>query len=63
MCSSSQKPLISNAADKRPQKTLFIVCSGNELFYIGLYLMKWVHTPLTVSLGWSLPYGGHLTWA
>ena len=39
------------------------MCAGNELFFVGLYLMKWVHTPLTVSLGWSLPYGGHLTWA
>ncbi|OSC99036.1 phosphatidylinositol synthase [Trametes coccinea BRFM310] len=31
--------------------TLFIVCAGNELFYISLYLMKWVHTPLSESFG------------
>ena len=29
------------------KRTLFIVCAGNELFYISLYLMKWVHTPLS----------------
>lgn len=33
------------------QRTLFIVCAGNELFYIALYLMKWVHTPLSESFG------------
>ncbi|KAI0724078.1 phosphatidylinositol synthase [Fomitopsis betulina] len=43
--------------------TLFVMCAGNELFFVGLYLMKWVHTPLVVSLGRSLPFWGHLTWA
>ena len=33
------------------KRTLFIVCAGNELFYIALYLMKWVHTPLSESFG------------
>ncbi|TBU35856.1 phosphatidylinositol synthase [Dichomitus squalens] len=32
-------------------RTLFVVCAGNELFYISLYLMKWVHTPLSESFG------------
>ena len=62
MCSSCQKSLISNAADKRPQKTLFIVCSGNELFYIGLYLMKWVHTPLSESFGIDAEWATLWTW-
>lgn len=33
------------------QRTLFVVCAGNELFYIALYLMKWVHVPLSESFG------------
>ncbi|KAI0362239.1 phosphatidylinositol synthase [Trametes cingulata] len=41
--------------------TLFIVCAGNELFYIALYLMKWVHTPLAQSLGIGGPLA-HYTW-
>ncbi|EIW60001.1 CDP-diacylglycerol--inositol 3-phosphatidyltransferase, partial [Trametes versicolor FP-101664 SS1] len=41
--------------------TLFIVCAGNELFYIALYLMKWVHTPLSESLG-PVGFVGAYTW-
>jgi CDP-diacylglycerol--inositol 3-phosphatidyltransferase len=28
------------------QRTLFIICAGNELFFLSLYLMKWVKTPI-----------------
>jgi CDP-diacylglycerol--inositol 3-phosphatidyltransferase len=38
---------------------LFTICFGNELFFVALYLMKWVHTPL----GYTLPIVGPLTWA
>ncbi|KAJ7582915.1 phosphatidylinositol synthase [Mycena floridula] len=31
-------------------RTLFTVCAGNELFFVGLYLMKWVHTPIGLPL-------------
>jgi len=27
-------------------RTLFFICAGNELFFVALYLMKWVHTPI-----------------
>jgi len=27
-------------------RTLFFICAGNELFYVSLYLMKWVTEPL-----------------
>ena len=43
------------------QTTLFLVCAGNELFYISLYLMKWVHTPLSVSFGIT-GFLGAFTW-
>ena len=50
----------------RVQRTLFVVCAGNELFYISLYLMKWVHTPLSESFGISgdgiVGYIASLTW-
>jgi len=36
-------------------RTLFLVCAGNESFFVALYLMKWVHTPTIPSLG-------NLTW-
>ena len=39
------------------QKTLFIFCAGNELFFVALYLMKWDHTPTGIS------FLGGLTWA
>ncbi|KXN85458.1 CDP-diacylglycerol--inositol 3-phosphatidyltransferase [Leucoagaricus sp. SymC.cos] len=39
-------------------RTLFIMCAGNELFFLSLYLMKWVSTPI------GLPgyYFENLTW-
>ncbi|KAG6818181.1 hypothetical protein H0H87_000086 [Tephrocybe sp. NHM501043] len=35
-------------------RTLFFVCAGNELFYVSLYLMKWMPTPigLPAPLSW-----------
>jgi len=30
-------------------RILFIFCAGNEIFFVSLYLMKWVHTPI----GWD----------
>ncbi|KAF8078025.1 phosphatidylinositol synthase [Lyophyllum atratum] len=27
-------------------RTLFFVCAGNELFYVSLYLMKWMTVPI-----------------
>lgn len=41
------------------KKLLFTICFGNELFFVALYLMKWVDTPL----GYTLPIIGPLTWA
>ena len=40
------------------QRTLFMVCAGNELFFVALYLMKWVKTPI----GFANPWLAHLTW-
>ncbi|KAF8894539.1 phosphatidylinositol synthase [Infundibulicybe gibba] len=34
------------------QTTLFLICAGNELFFVSLYLMKWVDTPM--GLPWIL---------
>ncbi|KAI6150342.1 CDP-diacylglycerol-inositol 3-phosphatidyltransferase [Pisolithus tinctorius] len=31
-------------------RTLFFMCAGNELFFVSLYLMKWIQTPLSASL-------------
>ncbi|THH33874.1 hypothetical protein EUX98_g232 [Antrodiella citrinella] len=42
---------------------LFLICTGNELFFIGLYLVKWVHTPLWLSLGIAPVAFANLTWA
>jgi len=44
-------------------RTLFVMCAGNELFFVGLYLMKWVHTPLSTSLGMDVGYLSGWTWA
>jgi CDP-diacylglycerol--inositol 3-phosphatidyltransferase len=27
------------------------MCAGNELFFVALYLMKWISTPLSVGPG------------
>ena len=37
---------------------MFIVCAGNEAFFVALYLMKWIRTPI----GLSHPYLVELTW-
>lgn len=41
-------------------RTLFFMCAGNELFFVSLYLMKWVHTP--IGLGVYSPWLADLTW-
>jgi hypothetical protein len=30
----------------RVQTTLFAFCFGNELFFVSLYLIKWIHAPI-----------------
>ena len=57
---STWGPAVTERID---QKTLFVMCAGNELFFVGLYLMKWVHTPLSASLGTNLPFWNNYTWA
>lgn len=42
---------------------MFIVCAGNELFYVALYLMKWVHVPLWQSLELEPNWVTNATWA
>ncbi|KAI0065438.1 CDP-diacylglycerol-inositol 3-phosphatidyltransferase [Artomyces pyxidatus] len=39
-------------------RTLFIMCAGNEGFFVALYLMKWVKTPI----GLTHPLVTDLTW-
>ncbi|KAL9715075.1 phosphatidylinositol synthase 1 (CDP-alcohol phosphatidyltransferase1) [Leucoagaricus gongylophorus] len=39
-------------------RTLFFVCAGNELFFVSLYLIKWVSTPI----GFTGYYVEELTW-
>ncbi|KAK2466984.1 hypothetical protein APHAL10511_001242 [Amanita phalloides] len=34
-------------------RTLFFVCAGNELFFVSLYLMKWVEKPVLGELTWA----------
>jgi len=41
-------------------RTLFFFCAGNELFFVSLYLMAWVHTP--IGLGPYHPWLSELTW-
>ncbi|EIM90159.1 CDP-diacylglycerol-inositol 3-phosphatidyltransferase [Stereum hirsutum FP-91666 SS1] len=44
-------------------RTLFIMCAGNELFFVSLYLMKWVHTPIGLPI--PIPFEsvvGPATW-
>jgi CDP-diacylglycerol--inositol 3-phosphatidyltransferase len=36
------------------------MCAGNELFFVSLYLMKWVHTP--IGLGIYSQWLAALTW-
>ncbi|KAF7294989.1 AAA domain-containing protein [Mycena indigotica] len=30
--------------------TLFLVCAGNELFFVSLYLMKWISQPIGLAM-------------
>lgn len=41
---------------------LFLICAANELFFVALYLMKWVHDPLSWSLGLQPGYLASFTW-
>lgn len=36
-------------------RTLFLICAGNELFFVALYLMKWVHTPIDLGVYSTYP--------
>ncbi|KIM80756.1 hypothetical protein PILCRDRAFT_97796 [Piloderma croceum F 1598] len=36
-------------------RTLFLICAGNELFFVALYLMKWVHTPIGLGVYSTYP--------
>jgi CDP-diacylglycerol--inositol 3-phosphatidyltransferase len=45
------------------QTYLFAICFGNELFFVALYLMKWVDTPLDYKLAQEHPILMDLTWA
>lgn len=40
-----------------------MICAGNELFFVALYLMKWVHVPLYQSLSLPESYLTSFTWA
>jgi CDP-diacylglycerol--inositol 3-phosphatidyltransferase len=42
--------------------TLFLICAGNELFFVSLYLAHWVTTPVPVPISASLPFLAGLTW-
>jgi CDP-diacylglycerol--inositol 3-phosphatidyltransferase len=41
------------------QRVLFLICAGNELFFVSLYLMRWVHTPIGLD---SYPILAQLTY-
>lgn len=45
------------------QVNLFVICAGNELFYVALYLIKWVDTPLGQSYGFVPTLIAAFTWA
>lgn len=38
-------------------RTLFLICAGNELFFVALYLVKWTSTPFPVDFT-PLPFVG-----
>ena len=44
------------------QTTLFLICAGNELFFVALYLAHWVTTPISLSITTSIPLLEGLTW-
>ncbi|KAG8217807.1 hypothetical protein J3R82DRAFT_5971 [Butyriboletus roseoflavus] len=38
------------------------MCAGNEMFFVSLYLMKWIHTPISGSLPLdTFPFLAYLT--
>lgn len=42
--------------------TLFLICAGNELFFVSLYLTHWVSTPISLPIATSLPWLEGLSW-
>jgi CDP-diacylglycerol--inositol 3-phosphatidyltransferase len=54
--------LITISHRDRCQTTLFLICAGNELFFVALYLAHWVHTPISLSIVAVLPILKGLTW-
>ncbi|KAF5330314.1 hypothetical protein D9619_005784 [Psilocybe cf. subviscida] len=40
-------------------KTLFLVCAGNEMFFVALYVMKWTTTPMGLPW-WDITFPGLL---
>ncbi|KIP09633.1 hypothetical protein PHLGIDRAFT_18592 [Phlebiopsis gigantea 11061_1 CR5-6] len=42
---------------------LFIICAGNELFFVALYLTKWIHTPLWHNPNLPFSFLIQPTWA
>jgi CDP-diacylglycerol--inositol 3-phosphatidyltransferase len=45
-------------------RTLFFICAGNELFFVALYVMKWVSTPIGLETFTFLPDSvAALSWA
>jgi len=49
--SSSHKTVTSDVSGLlkwyyNDSRTLFVLCAGNELFFVSLYLMKWTSTPI-----------------
>ncbi|PFH50654.1 hypothetical protein AMATHDRAFT_60612 [Amanita thiersii Skay4041] len=43
-------------------RTLFFFCAGNELFFVSLYLMKWIKTPIGLPILDSLTYAEAMAW-
>ncbi|KAL4250437.1 CDP-diacylglycerol--inositol 3-phosphatidyltransferase [Abortiporus biennis] len=42
---------------------LFIICAGNEMFFVALYLMKWVHSPLSATFDFVPAIFAGMSWA
>lgn len=42
---------------------LFTTCAGNELFFVALYLMKWIQVPISESFGLTPSLITSFTWA
>ena len=42
---------------------MFTICAGNELFFVALYLMKWIQVPMSESFDLAPNLITNLTWA